>query len=122
MGNDATLDALRRIEQDGSDLTRPLSMDFFVAVPDQASGSMVASRAEKLGFSTSVEQDSDTEAWTCYCTKQLVPAYESVVALESLLSSLAADVGGYTDGFGTFGNAESDPSELFESTKRPTDD
>ena len=104
--DDATWEALQRIARDGSDLTRPLSMDFFVAVPDETSGQIVASRARVLGFETSVEQDSETGAWTCYCTKVLVPTYESVVAIESQLDSLASNVGGYVDGFGTFGNAD----------------
>jgi hypothetical protein len=102
---DATSAALERIAQDGSDLSRPLRMDFFVVVPDKASGQIMAIRAGSLGFETSVEQDLETREWTCYCTKVFVPSYESVVSIESQLDSLSRDIGGYADGFGTFGNA-----------------
>ncbi len=104
--DDATRDALELIARDGSDLTRPLSMDFFVAVPDEKAGRFIADRVIDLGFGASVERDAETGKWTCYCTKNLVPAYETVVAIESELDLLARRVGGYADGFGTFGNAD----------------
>jgi regulator of RNase E activity RraB len=108
---DATWAALQRIAQDGSDLDRPLKMDFFVAIPDEASGQIVASRASTLGFDTSVEQDSKTSAWTCYCTKVIVPSYPAVIAIEAQLDALARDVGGSSDGFGTYGNAKAADGE-----------
>ena len=102
----ATRAALERIAKDGSDLKRPLKMDFFVVVPDEVGGHTVAARASELGFDTSVEQDSESGEWTCICSKVLVPSYEVVVSIEMKLDSLARDIGGYADGFGTFGNAE----------------
>lgn len=101
----ATQAGLDRIAHDGSDLTRPLEMDFFVAVPDEASGRTVATRADMLGFRTSVEQDAESGEWTCYCTKILVASYEAVREIEQQLDVIARDVGGYCDGFGSFGNA-----------------
>ncbi|MCA9590947.1 MAG: ribonuclease E inhibitor RraB [Myxococcales bacterium] len=102
----ATRVALERIAQDGSDLGRPLKTDFFVAVPDESSGRVMAARASDLGFDTSVEEDAETGDWTCYCSKVFIPAYQAVVAIESKLDLLAREIGGYTDGFGTFGNAD----------------
>ena len=104
--DEATRAALERIARDGSDLHRPLKMDFFVAVPDERGGHTVAARASELGFDTSVEQDSETGQWTCICSKVLAPGYEVVASIEAKLDSLARDIGGYADGFGTFGNAE----------------
>lgn len=104
--DEATKAALYRIAKDGSDLNRPLKMDFFVAVPDEMAGHNVAARASECGFDTSVEQDSESGEWTCICSKVLVPSYEEVVSIELKLESLAHDVGGYADGFGTFGNAD----------------
>ena len=102
----ATKQALERIRKTGSDLRRPLTMDFFVAVPDESSGHTVADRAKLLGFSTAVEQSEDDE-WTCTCSKQLVATLEEVWSIEKLLDRLSADVQGYCDGFGSFGNAQS---------------
>ncbi|WP_394832881.1 ribonuclease E inhibitor RraB [Pendulispora rubella] len=52
---DATRAALERIARDGSDLSRQLKMDFFVAVPDEMSGRIMAVRVGKLG---------DKQAWS----------------------------------------------------------
>lgn len=103
--DEATRDALRRMESHGSDLSRPLPMDFFVAVPDQKSGELVAAGAAALGFSTEVAKDDEGPAWTCYCMKVITPSYETVRAIEGQLDGLARPVGGHSDGFGSFGNA-----------------
>ncbi|GFO57476.1 hypothetical protein GMSM_44830 [Geomonas sp. Red276] len=104
MEDEATRDALSGLQTTGSDLTKPLEMDFFVAVPSEIAGNNVALAAQHLGFRTSVEQDSDGE-WTCYCSKKLVPSYEEVRHLEKQLDSLARPFGGYSDGFGSYGNS-----------------
>jgi hypothetical protein len=105
MPNDATGDALRRLAATGSDLSRPMEIDFVVAVPSEAVGRQVARRVEPLGFRVSVKQDSDEGPWSCYCTKTIVPSYSDVVAIENQLDAIGRELGGYADGFGSFGNA-----------------
>lgn len=103
----ATKDALNEIRKHGSDLDRPLTLDFFVAVPDQSAGARVASWASEQGFETSVEADDDAPTWTCYCTRTMIPALDAVLGTEAMLDKFARTVGGYIDGFGTLGNAGS---------------
>ena len=100
----AIRDALARLEQEGSDMSSPMTLDFFVAVPNREVGEVVSARVKALGFRTSVERDSDGD-WTCYCTKVLIPTLATVIATENELDRLAEDVGGYVDGFGSLGNA-----------------
>lgn len=102
--NDDTAQALKRLERDGSDLSKPMEMDFFIAVPSREVGNKVAQRVQKLGYTTSVEQDTETLEWTCYCTKVIVPEYFEVVLIEQQLDSIAKELGGYADGFGSYGN------------------
>jgi hypothetical protein len=102
--DDATGNALQRLIDDGSDLARPMEMDFFVAVPSEPPGNAVASDARANGFTTSVEQDAATADWTCYCTKTIVPSYDEVVRIEALLDGIARPHGGHADGFGSYGN------------------
>lgn len=104
--DDATRDALIRLQTAGSDLSRPLEMDFFVAVPSESAGNNVAIAAEELGFATSVEQDHDSGEWTCYCSKEFIPTYAVVRRLEEQLDALAKPFGGYSDGFGSYGNSQ----------------
>ena|SRR5688572_22781315 len=105
MPDDDTAAALRRFVAEGSDLGRPMEMDFFVAVPDEAIGRAVVARIAPLGFKTSVEQDDETGQWTCYCTITIVPQYATVVSVETQLDAIARPLGGYADGFGSYGNA-----------------
>ena len=103
--NDDTSEALIRYKADGSDFTEPMEIDFFVAIFSEEKGNLVSSEAQALGFRTSVELDSETSEWTCYCTKTLIPEYSEVVKIERQLDDLARPYGGYIDGFGSYGNA-----------------
>jgi hypothetical protein len=97
-------DALRRVAADGADMSAPMDIDFFVAVPDEAAGRAVATSADARGYRTSVDRDEDG-AWTCYCTRSMLATYDGVVAAQKELGELARPHGGSPDGWGTFGNA-----------------
>lgn len=100
----ATRAALENIAEHGSNMSVPLLMDFFVSVPDLATGQVVATRARDLGFTTEVVRDDDGDRWTCNCSKFILPNFETVWAIEQQLDALGHDVGAYSDGFGTLGN------------------
>jgi len=85
-------------------MSKPMAMDFFVAVPSEEAGNQAASKIGTLGFETSVEKDAETNGWTCYCSKSLIPHYEDVVRIENQLDEFSKPFGGSIDGFGTFGN------------------
>ena len=97
-------DALRRLAEAGIDMCRPMSIDFFVAVPDHQTGFAVAESAAGAGYRTSVEQDEEDGEWTCYCTRDMVPTYAAVVAAQQELDRLSSRHGGYVDGWGSSGN------------------
>jgi Regulator of ribonuclease activity B len=103
--NDADGDALRRVARDGSDMTRPMDVDFAVAVPDEMSGLEVAKLAQGLGYRPDVVRDDESGSWTCCCTRSMVLTYAAVIAAQAELDRVAGPVGGASDGWGTFGNA-----------------
>ena len=103
--DDETGDALNQFQQNGFDMSKPMEIDFFVAVSSEKTGNQVATEAKKLGFNVSVEKDDESGDWTCYCAKTLVPEYSEVVRIEKELDSLAKPYGGYADGFGSYGNS-----------------
>jgi len=105
MDDNATSAALERYRAAGSDLSRPMEIDFFVAAPTQDAADNVAVHAAALGFATKVEPTEATGGWTCYCTMSLIPSYANVRAIEHQLDALARTWGGHADGFGSFGNA-----------------
>jgi regulator of RNase E activity RraB len=110
--DDADGDALRRVAQDGNDMSKPMDIDFQVAAPDESVAKRVAEGAAKLGYRTSIYFDDeeadveDSEAlWTCECTKTMVPTYDAIIASQAELDSIARPLGAYSDGWGTFGNS-----------------
>jgi hypothetical protein len=103
--DDADGDALRRLASDGSDLSQPMDIDFAVAVPDEETGKAVVLLAAARGYRPAVSQDDETGEWTCNCSRLMVPSYEALLAAQAELDELARSVGGYVDGWGSFGNA-----------------
>jgi Regulator of ribonuclease activity B len=101
--NDADGDALRKVAA-SSDMSRPMDVDFAVDVPDEVRGKEIGQLAVQLGYSVLVERDDSTTRWTCYCTKRLVPTYDSIIAAQKELDELSRPLGGHTDGWGTLGN------------------
>lgn len=101
--NDADGDALSKVAEH-ADMSKPMDLDFAVAVPSESAGRAIAELVVKLGYSPAVELDEATQRWTCYCTKRMVPTHATVVAAQKELGALSAVFGGYSDGWGTLGN------------------
>lgn len=101
--NDADGDALRRVAE-RSDMSKLMDIDFAVDVPSEAAGKDVARLAAQRGYTPAVEFDEGSQRWTCYCTRQMVPTYDGVVATQKELDELSAAFGGRSDGWGTLGN------------------
>ncbi|MCP5006430.1 MAG: ribonuclease E inhibitor RraB [Planctomycetes bacterium] len=102
--DDETGKVLIEFARNGIDLSKPIKIDFFVAVPSGKEGDIIANKVLAIGFNTSVEQDEETGEWTCYCTKILIPSYLEIVRIEKQLDELSQPFGGYIDGFGSYGN------------------
>jgi hypothetical protein len=87
--DDADGDALRRVAALGADVSRPMEIDFFVAVPDRGAGEPVARLSECAGCRTEVIHDDEVDAWDCYCRKTIAPTHEGVVATQCELDELS---------------------------------
>jgi hypothetical protein len=99
---DADGDALRRVAADGSDLSKPMTVDFMIAGRDEASARAIAAAAAALGYRTEAQYDDGR--WTVYCAREMLLTYDSVVAAQAELDRIAQPLGGFSDGWGTFGN------------------
>jgi hypothetical protein len=103
--NDADGDALHLVVAGGSDLTKPMLVDFQVAAPDQIAAKGIADGARQLGYRVTTYATPECSLpWTCECSIQMLVNYESVVAIQKELARLAAPFGGHPDGWGSFGN------------------
>src|SRR5579859_1163237 len=102
--NDANGDALRRMEAEGDDLTRPRNIDFNVVFADGRSAEEFAKHFRALGHEVSVEAAETDQAfpWDVVVVKHMAPSYDSVSGFESLLQSVADGWGVHNDGWGCF--------------------
>ena len=64
--DDATGDALRRLQADGSDMTQPLEIDFHIALPSREAAETFAAEAREMEFTTEVERNEQAQDYTCY--------------------------------------------------------
>jgi regulator of RNase E activity RraB len=103
--HDGNGDAIRRVVQDGGDLTRPMLVDFMVAFPSKNATDRFVKALELDTYQVSVKIDSSGASWTCYCSKMMMLDYASVVAAQQEIDKMAEPFGGYIDGWGTFGNS-----------------
>ncbi len=101
--NDADGDALRRVAAMGVDMSEPMDIDFFVEVPSREAGERVADLAFRAGYLTILDHDEEDDAWTCYCTKRMVPDYGAILGAQRELDELSGPLGGRSDGWGTSG-------------------
>ena len=103
--NDEDGISLLNLREHGSDLSKPMEIDFFVAVPNPEVGELIKPLIEKLGFKCSLEQDEETSDWTLYCFIFVVPAYSTIIDIQKRLNEVSNPHGAKSDGWGSYGNA-----------------
>ena len=64
----ADLQTLNRLEEAGSDLSKPHEMEFFLYFPDEASANAAAADIREQGFSVQVWPPEDGSDWLCFAT------------------------------------------------------
>jgi len=102
--NDNNGDQLRRVAEDGADMTSAMIIDFTVSAPDERSARAIAALAEKQGFDPSLGDNGGGKPWSVYCSRSMLATHEGVVAAQAQLDALAAGHGGHCEGWATFGN------------------
>jgi regulator of RNase E activity RraB len=103
--NDSNGNALRTVVENGSDMSRPMIIDFSIVVPDEAVAHRVAEVVGAHGFDPSIYCDADTGSWSVFCAKSMLATYDGVVEAQEQLNVLAESHGGACDGWSTFGNS-----------------
>lgn len=98
--NDEDGQVLKMLYKNGVDFKKPQDVDFFVAVPDKKSGEAVLKALSDEGFHCELEQDEETEDWTCYCFVKMLLIHEEIVNIQKRLDELSEPFGGYSDGWG----------------------
>jgi regulator of RNase E activity RraB len=116
--NDSDGDALRRVARDGSDMTKPMFIEFHVAVPNEESANGLAVVARKLGYYVQVYASPECRLpWTCQCSTRMIADFKGVVSVQNELAEISRKFGGIPDGWGTFGNGPSGSLDVLVGTQ-----
>jgi hypothetical protein len=105
--NDSDGDSLRRVRDDGSDMSLPMTIDFSVNVANESAARAVADLVAEHGFDPSISDNDGRGSWSVYCSRTMLATYESVVAVRAQLNELTKSHGGICDGWASFGNSQS---------------
>lgn len=98
--NDEDGQVLKMLYKQGVDFKEQQNVDFSVAVPDKKSGEAVLTILRTDGFDCELEQDDETDEWTCYCFIKMLLNYEDIIDIQKRLDELSKPHGGYADGWG----------------------
>jgi|SRR5579884_1366199 len=99
---------LRRMAEQGKDLTEARDIDFVVVFEQASSAEQFAKHFRELGYKVSVEDTSSFEdaekednfPWDVIVVKHMVPTHEGITNFEDLLQSVADRWNGHNDGWG----------------------
>lgn len=102
--NDEDGQVLKMLYKQGVDFKEPQNVDFLVAVPDKKNGKAILETLRSDGFNCELEQDEETEEWTCYCFITMLLNYEEIIDIQKRLDELSKPYDGYTEGWGLMVN------------------
>ncbi|MDE4085369.1 ribonuclease E inhibitor RraB [Planococcus maritimus] len=91
---------LKMLYKQGVNFKEPQDLDFMVAVPDKKNGEAILKTLRSSGFTCELEQDEETEEWTCYCSITMLLNYEEIIEVQRRLDELSKPYDGYADGWG----------------------
>src|SRR5262249_53756826 len=100
--NDANGNALRRMEAEGDDLSRPRNIDFTVIFSNGTSAEEFARHFRWLGKEASVEvnQRDQEFGWDVVLVRYMVPSHAAIRNFESRLQTVGVMWGGRSRGGG----------------------
>ena len=95
---------LRRMHEQGDDLTVARDIDFSVVFATQEAAQTFATRFALLGYTVSVELGNCVPElpWDVRVSKHMVPNHVAIGEFESELEQVATILGGRNDGWGCF--------------------
>lgn len=100
--NEENRAVIRRMIEQGDDLSKERGIDFSVVFPDGGSAEAFALQFRGLGYRTSVRQSNAAPGlpWDVTVVKQMLPICEAITEFELLLQAKATPLGGRNDGWG----------------------
>lgn len=95
-------DVLWHMARSGDDLSKARRMDFFFVFPTEDLAKQFCGLAQAQGYDASLSYFAEKESWDTECSIELVPTHARVSEVEHSLSTVAKQLGGRADGWGSF--------------------
>ena len=102
--DDGNGQVLKRMLEDGDDLSRERGIEFFHVFADEDRANAFAEAASALpdmAVDSPEPDDEDEGVWQVCVVRVMVPAHAAITALERELGELAETHGGFSDGWGS---------------------
>jgi len=103
--DDADGEVLRRVAQDGSDMSAPMEIDFTIEAPNESVAKTLSAVIAARGYSPRIHHDEDGSV-SLYCALTMVATYEGVIAKQHELNEICEPYGAACDGWLTAGNLQ----------------
>ncbi|WP_084420451.1 ribonuclease E inhibitor RraB [Henriciella litoralis] len=101
---DADGEALRLVQEHGSDMSAPMVIDFAIDVPNEAVADFCVKRLKSRELESEKFFDEESARWSVYVPVMMTPVYEEIVDFQNALDEDLKQFGAKSDGWGTFGN------------------
>jgi hypothetical protein len=98
--DDENGDVLRRMYDDGDDLTQPRIIDFCFAFPERRQALAFAEIVDDRAFEVCISYYEEREMWEVIVKRHMIPTHRDITTLEMQLAVQAESVGGEPDGWG----------------------
>ena len=99
--DDENGEVLRRMIDDGDDLSLERPIEFYHVFDDESQAEAFASAASDKPLVTVDEPEVDEEdVWQVCVVRMMAPSHAAITALERELGDLAETFGGFADGWG----------------------
>jgi hypothetical protein len=97
-------DVLRRMEEQGDDLTKARNIDFSVVFPVESGAERFAEHFRAQGFTASVyfAEEMKEFPWNVNVVKHMTPSHREIGEFENSLQEVSDTLGGHNDGWGCF--------------------
>ena len=99
--DDENGEVLKRMLDDGDDLSLERPVEFFHVFPDEAAAiAFAAAAAERPFVSVDEPEVDEDDVWEVCVVRIMAPSHSAITALERELGELAETHGGFADGWG----------------------
>ena len=99
--------ALERIRASGSDMDKPMLIEFVLAVASAEQAGKCLARLVAKGFTASKFVDDESGDISVIIPIEMIPDHREIVYFQHILDEDMAQFGARSDGWGTLGNVQS---------------